>query len=1324
MKLPSFLIAGATALAVVLGAAAAKAQTVITNVFPDGTYRFQTSPTLSFSVTSTVNITNVSVQLNGTKFVTKESFLRVLTSGGGGVTVSALPSTSLTASVPLSSNVVYSAVITVKDANGAATSYTIASFDTINGYTFEAEDWDYTDTNTIPPTTGLFFDNPQTNAYLNKWSTSGVDVYNTSGDANSHAYRPGKESGAGLETENGANGNDTKRVQYINTGFTDYNISWTSAGNWANYTRTYPAGTYYLYMRASNPNGGTANNAASFTAAGGSVTLASAPGSTGAAPYRFNVPSTGNWQVYTDVPLTDSSNALVTVTFDGTPAKLQMAENNGGFNANYFLLVPTNANASTPANATVSNVYPNGTNQFQYTNKLVFAVSSPVGVNASDITVQLNGTSLTGQSTQQVLTVSSGLSVVGSLSSWNVSAPLSTNYSYTAFIQVSDVNGGSLGTNIIFDTVYPNYYTFEAEDFNYGGGQFFDNPQTNAYYDATAGGAYDGVSGVDYVNGSGSVSGTYLRFGLNTENAGDVWRPQYGATNDAYPGYGVLFQDFDCGNAYGGNWANYTRTFPAGVYNIYMRAANGNGANADSASMGLVTSDPHQGGQTVGSMGKFAVPNTGAWQKYTWVVLKNAAGYPVQFTGGGVKTLRVTTDGGSYNANYYMLVPADTSLQTPPFMTDFKPDGTQLQQMTNKAAFTANSMPGITLSGVSVKLNGVDVSSSLTSGGSPNVLTVNIPVKSNKLYTAVVTLTDAYGSSTTTNKFDTFDPNALVVEAEDYDYTASPGVAGQFFDFGSPVSSYNGLGSTLDIDEHDDNHAGGAYRAFPPGLEIEDAGDIVRPAYNGTGKTDHNLGFNDGGNWANYTRTYPAGIYNIYMRSANPNTAGTGTQLNAAAAGIVTSGWNTTGQTVTNYGTFSVPYSGGWHTFAWAPLVDASGGLAKVPFTGTTNTLRISVNNGNYNNNFYIIVPADLTIPTIANLYPNGTSYFQSAGGLSFTANSSAGINTNSIVVTVNGVVATNLVFSGSSTSWNVTAPLAPNAVYTTVVTVTTQDGQVVSSTNSFDTFSLSNYQLEAEDYDYNGGHFFDGLVSAYLGLPGVSNIDYVEPDGNAATGGSFIYRPIGIPAGTNDVRGSRPQFTTGKTNYNIGYFGDGAWANYTRTYPGGTYNVYGWLAEGQTNSQTALSLVTSGYGTTNQTISPIGTFHVPVVGWQSWSWIPLVDGNSNLAKVSFDGTQSTLRLAGVAGFPGVNVDFLMLTPTTPAPVLKAVSNAGSASLSVYTQTGYSYQLQYKNDLSAASWTSVGSPVAGNNTIQNLADPSSGSAGQRFYRVQISVTPP
>ena len=134
---------------------------------------------------------------------------------------------------------------------------------------------------------------------------------------------------------------------------------------------------------------------------------------------------------------------------------------------------------------------------------------------------------------------------------------------------------------------------------------------------------------------------------METEGNGDTPRQAY-ATG---------LQDYDVGFSDGGNWGNYTRSFPAGTYNIFMRSASPNGPTADSETMYQVTAGQGTSSQTTNLLGTFAAPNTGGWQTYAFTPLLNSGGGLVSFTGGSVETLRVLTVNGGNNINFYMLIP-------------------------------------------------------------------------------------------------------------------------------------------------------------------------------------------------------------------------------------------------------------------------------------------------------------------------------------------------------------------------------------------------------------------------------------------------------------------------------------------------------------------------------------------------------------------------------------------------------------------------------------------------------------------------------------------
>jgi autotransporter-associated beta strand protein len=288
----------------------------------------------------------------------------------------------------------------------------------------------------------------------------------------------------------------------------------------------------------------------------------------------------------------------------------------------------------------IGDVYPDGAHQFEPSSAITFMAYSPNSINSNGITLQLTATNLLGQGYATNLTAANGLAVTGSSTTKSAGAPLATNAIYTAVIQVIDVNGNRATNTVSFDTINPAY-TFEAEDFDFNSGNYIDNPQTNAYA------GLNGTAGIDYSNGiPGQGNASYRPQGLETENASDELRLAYSGG----------LQDYDVGFANTGNWGNYTRAFPVGVYNIYMRAASPNGPTTDSASMSFVTSGGGTINQASNKLGTFSVPNTGNWQAYAWVPLKTNSATFATFTGGAVETLKARTDNGGYNVNFYMLL--------------------------------------------------------------------------------------------------------------------------------------------------------------------------------------------------------------------------------------------------------------------------------------------------------------------------------------------------------------------------------------------------------------------------------------------------------------------------------------------------------------------------------------------------------------------------------------------------------------------------------------------------------------------------------------------
>jgi hypothetical protein len=292
---------------------------------------------------------------------------------------------------------------------------------------------------------------------------------------------------------------------------------------------------------------------------------------------------------------------------------------------------------------------------------------------------------------------------------------------------------------------------------------------------------------------------------------------------------------------------------------------------------------------------------------------------------------------------------------------------------------------------------------------------------------------------------------------------------------------------------------------------------------------------------------------------------------------------------------------------------------------------------------------------------------------------------------------------------------LTQNTNHTAKVDVTDSNGNSATSSVTFDAFKSSYFTWEAEDYDHDGGQFSDNpQVDAYTNLAVVADVDF--HDNNA--GGTYLYRPSGTATEiTADT--ARAQFA-GAFDYNIGFFGQGEWGNYTRHYPGGKYNVWGRFACGDANtSQAILSIVTSGWGTTTQTTNFLGTFSVPTTGWAAFGWVPMRDTNGNLASITLDGSTNTLKLFRdpTAPFADVNVNFLMLVPVLQGPVLSVTRSGNTTSISFQSEAGLTYQVQYKNNLTDPTWTPLGSAVPGDGTVKTVNDTTGGQS--RFYQAFV-----
>jgi hypothetical protein len=238
----------------------------------------------------------------------------------------------------------------------------------------------------------------------------------------------------------------------------------------------------------------------------------------------------------------------------------------------------------------------------------------------------------------------------------------------------------------------------------------------------------------------------------------------------------------------------------------------------------------------------------------------------------------------------------------------------------------------VTSSGSTITNISLAYTTTLLGGGSANSVTTNVnkqttglgtatatftyPLVTNVIYTGLtVTAFDATGASGATNgvvsgapeAFDTLQPS-LIIEAEDYNYT-NGGYMNTPPDGG--LALYQGLVGIPQIDYQWQNSTGPAnyYRPIDAtggnGPQCETTGNnfFLQPqkfwtafANGDTTDVPVEIGYNNGGNWFDYTRDFgsggsnsaPAGTYNVYVFLSDDDTANPSVELETVTSSPTT----------------------------------------------------------------------------------------------------------------------------------------------------------------------------------------------------------------------------------------------------------------------------------------------------------------------------------------------------------------------------------------------------------------------------------------------------
>jgi len=583
---------------------------VISSLFPQNMILVNPSNGITFNVSSpsgfTINNSGIDMVVNGVDV-------------SGSLAISGSSSSKNMTYYGLQSNSTYTVSITVTDAFNLTVS-TSTYFETMwSGiqpvtYLWEAEDWDFN--------SGTYINNPDLcsasgdpSCYFGKVGVEGVDEHNTSGSSGS--FRFGDPMGQ-------AASGDYQRPNLFAAGVNDYCINPFNYGEWVNYTRDWPSSTNWVIARLATDIG-----------LSGSQTLSQITPAATNVLGTFTIIGGKGWTTFEYVYLKDTNGNNANIVLNGKETLRVTSYPGGNLLPNFFMLVA--AQLDLPV---LSGMYPTGTRPFEYTNTLSFtATTFGSTFPANGIKVNLDG-----------IDIFTSLMITGSGSTENVVYPaLQHNTMHTAIITVTNVLGHGISVTNQFDTFTQNNFMFEAEDFDYGGGQYV--PASLWYPDAYEGISPDAVANIDF---------------FHTTVAGEQLPYRNGIPQSLVQNYSVEArqefinvggQDFQLDWFGIGDWANYTDVYLTGRFNVYVRTAGLSGIPY-SMYLAQVVSGAGTTNQATTPLGQWSAVGINQ-QTYAWVPLTDSGMVaPVAVKLGGVSTLRLTTTTGDCYPNYFMLVQA------------------------------------------------------------------------------------------------------------------------------------------------------------------------------------------------------------------------------------------------------------------------------------------------------------------------------------------------------------------------------------------------------------------------------------------------------------------------------------------------------------------------------------------------------------------------------------------------------------------------------------------------------------------------------------------
>jgi hypothetical protein len=713
---------------------------------------------------------------------------------------------------------------------------------------------------------------------------------------------------------------------------------------------------------------------------------------------------------------------------------------------------------------------------------------------------------------------------------------------------------------------------------------------------------------------------------------------------------------------------------------------------------------------------------------------------------------------GNQNFNRMQIVSASL---IPPTIVNTQPTNGSIyvNPASTNVSFEVDSLAStINPSGVTLLLNGVTVAqtnlSFNTNGPTSQLLvTNNGTLTGNLVYTATVIASDANGNKATNSfGFNTFLQTDNFIEAEDYNFNG-----GQFMTNAFP-DAYDGYASDSGVSGIDyldlSGLANNVYRPSDNTQILAGNDSLDHAGYASGGYSDFYVGYNETGEWEDYTRIMPSNTFTIYARMAGFGTSPTMEMERLASATASSSN-----QPDAALGRFNCPSTGGVSNYTLVPLTDAFGNTVLVNFPGT-NTFRCTAVGGNrsYNFNYLILVPNSSTNtlrPYLSVVSPaNGATGVQLDNAISFTiANRQTTVNpanfqllVNSSNVTSQATIANNA--AGTAVTYVPSGYLAPNTTYT-IVAIYTDSGSVTNTnTWQFSTINTTITVIPTADALPIGSGVTNGFAETIYKVddtaPTLSTLANAEqeiagqrintntalpypnldpgPYGNGYNleTNTVNYDIQGIPTGTPmfPYKSAFPYVAAGTVNNNIALqalmyvpLNAGLYHFAVRSDDGFK------LTAGPTATDTNLVLGVFDGGRGNGAASDIyfqvltnGVYPMRLLYFQAGS-----GGNVEFYSVLNNGTTPVL-VNDPSNSMSIKVYASVVAPALPVTILHPVHSGNTTTFSFVTQSGHTHYVEYTTSLNPTSWTLL-QTIVGDGTTANVSD-TSASGAARYYRVR------